>query len=213
MNLPGAKDFAVQVARDAGGKDLVGDLTVQNDEAIVIPLEVTWKSDARVKTSRQHATDIIAASKTWRKANGGKGPKEILYYGAFAGTEDWVSELKATLGYNTLLPEKYPQVKRAGLYAHASDKKQIEALAKRLKDPRDLRVLSFGDEIDLGGVNAKDANVQAQLPRLAQAARHHESGAGRGAGQSDARRYGEPAHRSGTRRSLPTTSALGTIAS
>src|SRR5947209_7764659 len=163
LNLPGAKEFTAQVARDAAGKDIVGDVTVQNDEAIVIPLEVTWKSDARVKSSRQHALEIIAASKTWRKANGGKPPKEILYYGAFAGTEDWVSDLKAALGYNTLLPDKYPQVRPAGLYAHASDAKQIETVAKQLKDPRDLRVLSFGDEIGLGGVDAKDPKVEARF--------------------------------------------------
>lgn len=163
LNVPGAKEFAVQVARDAGGRDIVGDVTVQNDEAIVIPLEVTWKGDARVKTSRQHAREIIAASKSWRRANGGKPPRDILYYGAFAGTEDWVAELKASLGYNTLLPDKYPQVRPAAVYAHASDRKQIEALAKQLKNPRDLRVLSFGDEIDLGGVDAKDAKVQERF--------------------------------------------------
>jgi hypothetical protein len=163
LSLPGAQEFAVQVARDVGGKDIVGDLLVQNGEAIVIPLEVTWKSDVRVKTSREHAREIIAASKGWRKANAGKPPQQILYYGAFAGTEEWVSDLKAALGYNTLLPEKYPQVRPAGLYAHAADRKQIEAAAKQLKDPRDLRVLSFGDEIDLGGVDAKDPKVQQRF--------------------------------------------------
>ncbi len=68
-------------------------------------------------------------------------------------------ELKATLGYNTLLPAKYPQVKAAGLHAHAATAPEIEALAKQLKDPADLRVLSFGDEIGLGGVDAKDPKV------------------------------------------------------
>jgi hypothetical protein len=160
LNLPGAKEFAVQVARDAGGKDLVGDLTVQTGEAIVVPLEVTWKGDAKVKTAREHAREIIAASKTWRRANGGKGPKEIFYYGAFAGTEPWVGELKAALGYNTLLPDQYEQVKPAGLYAHASSAAEIEAVAKKLKNPAELRVLSFGDEIALGSVDAKDPKVQ-----------------------------------------------------
>jgi hypothetical protein len=163
LSLPGAKEFAVQIARDAGGKDLVGDLTVEDGEAIVIPLEVTWKSDARVKTSREHAREIIAASKGWRRANGGKPPKDILWYGAFAGTEEWVSELKAALGYNTLLPDKYPQVKPAGLYAHAPGKAEIEALAKQLKQPQDLRVVSFGDEIGLGGVDPKDPKVQQRF--------------------------------------------------
>ncbi len=160
VTLPGAKEFAVQVARDEGGKDVVGDLTVQNGEAIVIPLEVTWKGDARVKTSRQHAREIIAASKAWRRANGGKRPKEILYYGAFAGTEDWVGELKAALGYNTLLPEPYDQVRPAGIYAHAHNAAEIEAAAKAVKDPRQVRVLSLGDEIGLGEVDVKDPKVQ-----------------------------------------------------
>jgi hypothetical protein len=159
LTLPGAKEFVVQMARDPGGKDIVGDVTVQNDEAIIIPLEVTWKSDARVKTAQQHAREIIAASKQWRKANAGKAPKDILFYGAFAGTEDWVAELKATLGYNTLLPEKYPQVKPAGLHAHSHNAAEIEAFAKQLKNPAELRVLSFGDEIGLGGVDAKDPKV------------------------------------------------------
>jgi hypothetical protein len=161
LTLAGAKEFDVQVARDAAGKDVVGDMKVQNGEAIVIPIDVTWKTDAKVKTSREHALEIMAASKSWRKANAGKRPKEILYYGAFTGTEDWVGDLKALLGYNTQLPAKYDQVKGADLFAHAGTAAEIQALAKRMKNPGDLRVLSFGDEIGLGGgVDAKDAKVQ-----------------------------------------------------
>jgi hypothetical protein len=163
LTLPGGKEFNVQVARDAAGKELVGDLTVHNGEAIVIPIDVTWRSDAKVKTSREHALELITASKSWRRANGGKPPKEILYYGAFAGTEDWVGDLKAVLGYNTLLPEKYEQVKPAELFAHAPAAADIQALAKRMKNPGDLRVLSFGDEIALGGVDPKDAKAQERF--------------------------------------------------
>jgi hypothetical protein len=163
LTLPGAKEFAVQFARDEAGKDLVGDLTVESGEAAVVPLEITWKADARVKTSRQHAREIIQESRKWRKANGGKKPKDILFYGAFAGTEDWVSELKATLGYNTLLPDRYEQVKPAGLYAHAQTAAEVEALAKKLKDPRELLVLSFGDEINLGGVDVKNPKVRERF--------------------------------------------------
>jgi hypothetical protein len=163
LSLAGAKAFAVQVARDADGKDLVGDLTVQDGEAIVVPLEVTWKKDAMVKTSQQHAREIIAASKTWRRANGGKPPRDILYYGAFAGGEPWVAELKAALGYNTQLPDSYPQVRPGGLHAHTHNAAEMEAFAKQLKDKANLRVLSLGDEIGLGGIDLKDPKVQTKF--------------------------------------------------
>src|SRR5207248_580980 len=63
----------------------------------------------------------------------------------------------------TMLPDKYDQVKPARLHAHAGSAAEIEALAKSLKNPGELRVLSFGDEISLGGVDAKDAKVQERF--------------------------------------------------
>ncbi|MBI3821092.1 MAG: hypothetical protein HY289_00255, partial [Planctomycetes bacterium] len=158
VNLPGAKEFGLQFARDEAGKDLVGDMKAISGEPVVVPIDITWNKDAKVRLSRDWANEIIKDSKTWRKANGGKKPKEILYYGAFSGNEDWVHELKATLGYNTMLPAKYEQVKRGGLHAHAHNIQQIEAYAKKA-DKDTLRVLSFGDEISLGNINYKDPKL------------------------------------------------------
>lgn len=169
LTLPGAKVFAVQFARDEAGKDLVGDLTVESGEAVAVPLEITWQKGARVKTSRQHAREIVAASKTWRRANGGKKPSKILYYGAFSGKEAWVGELKAALGYNTALPPQYDQVQRSGLHAHAHTPKQIRDFAARLQDRDNFLVLSFGDEISLGQVNFKDPKVQEKFRAWAKA--------------------------------------------
>jgi len=163
LSLGDKKDFAVQFARDAGGSDLVGDFTVSDGEWAVVPIEITWKKDARVRPAREHAREIIAASKGWRKASGGKKPKEILFYGAFSGTEDWVTDLKDALGYNTLLPDKYEHVARDGLHAHAGDAGAIKEFAAKLKDKDKFRVLSFGDEIGLGAINYKDPKNQAKF--------------------------------------------------
>src|SRR5206468_1054897 len=62
LTLPGAKEFEVQFARRQGGQDLVGDLKVLNGEAVLVPLEITWKKEARVKTSRELAQNIITLS-------------------------------------------------------------------------------------------------------------------------------------------------------
>jgi hypothetical protein len=163
LNLPNAVDFAVQAARDATGKDLVGDLKVSNGETIVVPLEITWKQEARVRTSRDHAQEIIAKCKQWRTANGGKKPKEILFYGAFGGKEDWVYALKDALGYNTLLPDQYDHVKRDGMHAHTHNPAEIRAFAAGLKDKEIFRILSFGDEISLGQINFADPQLQAKF--------------------------------------------------
>jgi hypothetical protein len=163
LSLGGTKEFGVQFSRTADGKNLVGDLKAVNGDAAVVPIDITWHKDAVVKTSRQHAREIIADSKTWRKLNGGKRPQEILYYGAFSGNEDWVHELKAALGYNTHLPDKYGPVKVSNLHAHAHNPAEIQAYAKTLKDKDRLRVLSFGDEISLGTINFKDAKLQEKF--------------------------------------------------
>src|SRR5262249_13954233 len=163
LSLPGAKVIYGQCARDAAGKDLVGDLKVQNGEAALVPLEITWKKDARVKTSRELAQHLMALSKKWRTANGGKKPKEILYYGAFGGKDDWVLALKDALGYNTLLPDKYDHVQRDGLHAHTHTPAEIQAFVKTLKDKEKLRVLSFGDEIGLGQINFKASKLQPKF--------------------------------------------------
>ena len=158
LTLGEADEFPVQVARDLEGKDLVGDLKVRNGEAINIPVEITWKKDARVRTSREHAKEVIALTKTWRKANGGKKPEQILFYGAFRGKGDWIMKLKDSLGYNTLLPDEYEHVKCDGLYAHAGNPDRIRKFAESLEDKESFRVLSFGDEIGLGRTKFDEEN-------------------------------------------------------
>jgi hypothetical protein len=163
LTLPGAQEIAVQFARDAAGKELVGDLKVSSGESVVVPLEITWQKDARVKASREHAREIIALSKKWRTANGGKKPKEILFYGAFGGSEGWVTDLKDALGYNTQLPDRYEHVKRDGLHAHVFGIEAIRKFAATLKDKDNFRVLSFGDEIALGEINYADPKLQTKF--------------------------------------------------
>ncbi len=72
VSLPGAKDFALQFARDEAGKDIVGDMKAISGEAVLVPIDVTWNKEARVKPSRDWAAEIIKESKTWRRANNGK---------------------------------------------------------------------------------------------------------------------------------------------
>lgn len=163
LNLGAGKEFQIQFARDAAGAQVVGDLTVNDKDTAVIPIDITWKKDAVVKTAKQHALEIIADSKKWRRSNGGKKPKEIAWYGAFSGTDDWVHDLKDALGYNTILPDKYDHLKRDGLHAHAHSIAEIQALAKRTPDKDKMRVISFGDEISLGRINYKDPKLNEKF--------------------------------------------------
>jgi len=163
LTLPNAATFPVQVARDAQGKDIVGDMTVQNGEAIVIPVDITWNNASRVITSREHAQALIDLCKTtWRTANGGRKPKEILYYGAFNGSAPWVWQLKDALGYNTQLPDQYEHNPIDGYYQHASSMDAVRTFAAGLGAKKaNFRVLSFGDEIAIGGPNLNDPAMQA----------------------------------------------------
>lgn len=166
LSLPGAtKAFAVQFARDAQGKQLVGDLTVSSGENVVVPIDVTWRDGARVRASRDWAEEITADSKKWRRANGGKKPEKIRFYGAFSGSEPWLMKFKDTLGYNTNLPDSYPQVKRAFVAQHFGSPQAIDGLAKSMKpgDKEKLRVVSFGDEISLGKINYGDKALNARF--------------------------------------------------
>jgi hypothetical protein len=165
LTLPEGGSFAVEFARDEAGKDLVGALTVTSGEAVVVPIDITWRKDARVKLSRALAEEILTESKKWRRANGGKKPEKVLFYGAFGGPEPWVWKLKDTLGYNTNLPDAYSQVKRAFVAAHHGSPDAIRTLAKMMsKDQKDrLRVISFGDEISLGKINYADPKMQAKF--------------------------------------------------
>ena len=161
LALPGAGKFKVQFARDAAGKDVVGDSEVQSGESVVVPIDVTWNPKARVLPSREHAVRLTAvARKEWRTANAGRKPEKILYYGAFAGQEQWLLDLKDVLGYNTQLPDKYQHVACDGYFAHIADPAGIAAFAAKLPDKSKFRVLSFGDEIGIGDINFGDPAMQ-----------------------------------------------------
>jgi len=166
LSIPNAATFPVQVARDVAGKDIVGDMTVQNGEAIVIPVDITWNKERKVRTSRECAQEITKLCKTWRTANGGKKPKEILYYGAFNGPM-WVAEMKDALGYNTVFDKdewkgnQYEHNPIDGYFQHIFDANAIRTFADKLGDKRaNFRVLSFGDEISVPDVNYNDPNLQ-----------------------------------------------------
>ena len=165
LTLSDAPEFAVQFSRDAAGKELCGDLTVHSGDPILVPLEITWKKDAVVKPSRAYAEELLTLSKKWRTANGGKKPKEIAFFGAFGGNEDWVHDLKDMLGYNTGLPSKYDQIKRDAVAAHYGSPDEIRKLAAAMKpeDKQRLNVVSFGDEIGLGRIDYADPKNQAKF--------------------------------------------------
>ena len=156
-------ELHVQFARDAEGKDLVGDLKLKSGETAYVPIDITWNRQATVKSSQQHAREILAESTKWRRANDGKKPKYIHFYGAFNGQEEWVHELKDRLGYNTTLPDKYEHLPRDRVFAHASSIAAIEALARTTKERDRLSVISFGDEIGLGKINFKDPKLNEKF--------------------------------------------------
>ena len=158
----GGGAIPVQVARDAEGKDLVGDLTVQGQESIVIPVDITWNKGRKVLTSREHAQALIqACRKDWRTANGGKKPQSLLYFGAFRGSAGWVSDLKDALGYNTGLPDSYTHVACDGYFAHTHSPAEINAFVPSIPDKSKFRVLSFGDEIGISDIDWNDPAMQA----------------------------------------------------
>lgn len=167
LDVPGAASIPVQFARDVSGKDLVGDLDVKPQSMVLIPLEITWKPGATVKTTAALAGELIARSKTWRTANGGKKPKEILFYGAFTPgpNEDWLYDLKDAMGYNTNLPERYDQVRKAAIPAHFGTTGEMKKLAADMKPPEKarLRAISLGDEIGLGQINFDDPKNQVKF--------------------------------------------------
>ena len=160
FELPGTKSIELQFARDDKGTAVVGDCKLSNKECAVVPIDITWRKDARVRPSRELAEEVITLSKKWRTANAGKKPKEILYYGAFSGQEEWVLRLKDALGYNTGLPDTFDHVACDGLHAHVYDVTGIKKFAETLKDKQKFRVLSFGDEISIGEIKYDDPKLQ-----------------------------------------------------
>jgi hypothetical protein len=161
LTLPDAQDVKTIFALDPGGKVLVSDLTiVANGKAVIIPIDITWNRDARVKSADFHQTHLRDTMPKWRKANGGKKPEKILFYGAFNKADVWVDGFKDKLGYNTLLPAEFKPVHRDGMHTHAHNPKEIENTAKTIKDKSKFRIMSFGDEIGLGTIDYKDAKLQ-----------------------------------------------------
>lgn len=160
VTLDGAGEIPVQVALDAAGKKIVGDLKVPNGESVYFPLDLVWAPGRQVRLSRDVAQDLIRLSRAgWRTASKSK-PEYILFYGAFQSAgRPWVNSLKDALGYNTLLPEPYAHVPIDGYYQHAASPGAIVRLAQTLETEgrRDrFRVCSFGDEIHIGQIDFND---------------------------------------------------------
>jgi len=166
FSAEGNGTLELQFALDAEGKTVVGDLKIPNGDPVVIPLDITWKTGAKVRASRDYAQELIGlAKKTWRTANGGKKPKELLYYGACNKMDtDWMPALKDALGYNTLLPDNYDHAPVDGYFQHASTPDAITKLAQSLGDKKaSFKVCSFGDEIHIGNINWDDAANQTKF--------------------------------------------------
>jgi len=66
-------------------------------EPVVVPIDITWNKDAKVRPSRDWAAEIIKTAKNLAPGQRRQEAQEILYYGAFSGNEDWVHELKAAI--------------------------------------------------------------------------------------------------------------------
>ena len=161
--LEGAETVRAQLARDPQGKDMVGEVTVPNGDTVTIPLNVTWNKDAEFIPSKENARRVIAKCKTeWRTANKGKKPQRIAYYGSFGGAGNWW-ELKDALGYNTHLPKKYDRISPHAMHTHSFGAQEITALAKRIRDKDEFRLLSFGDEISLGSIDFNDPEMQKEF--------------------------------------------------
>ncbi|MFO0870970.1 MAG: hypothetical protein U0935_18750 [Pirellulales bacterium] len=156
VGCPTAGEWAVELARDAAGRDPIAALAVSTGDTLVIPIDVTWNRAATVKTSRQHAEELVKLARTWRAANGGKKARELLFFGSFSGDERWVHDLHDVLGYNTHLPEGYEQTPWRGNHQHVFGIPAIRAYGAALKDKQRQRFISFGDEISLGQINFQD---------------------------------------------------------
>jgi hypothetical protein len=150
VSLANARGYTVQVARDADGEDLVGHMQIQDAGTVAIPIDITWNPDAKVITAREHTDKLVQLATTWRTANGGDKPKELLYFGAADP-----AKLRDALGFNTSLPDQYQHNPIDGFFAHAITKEQIQALADQLGDQKkNLRVLSFADESTIAYADA-----------------------------------------------------------
>jgi hypothetical protein len=148
----------VQIALDAGGRNLLGELSVPNAETIHVPIDITWNREKRLRLSMDLAADLIKkCCGEWRKAANHK-PRHIAFYGSFSRSDrPWAIQLKDALGYNTLLPDPYEHLPIDGYHQHLRNEDQIRKFAEGLGDAkRNFRVCSFGDEISLGKINFED---------------------------------------------------------
>ncbi|HVF09889.1 MAG TPA: hypothetical protein VNA16_03755, partial [Abditibacteriaceae bacterium] len=167
VTIEGAGIIPVQVARDAAGKDIAGDLKVPNGDAITVPKEVTWDKNAKVSTSRAHAARIIELSRKWRNTNNGQKPKQIAYFGGFRGNKEhpWIAELQDALRYNTGLPDKYENLQRHGWIGHVFGVDEVKKWAAGMteQDRARARIVSFGDEISLGEIDWASPEMQTKF--------------------------------------------------
>ena len=160
LTVEGASEIPVQLALDPEGKQIVGDVTVASGDvtqAVVIPMTITWNRDVQVKTTAQHAQELLKACRTeWRTANDGVKPQHLAYFG-HAGPP----ELKDGLGYNTLLSDDYDHLPVHGYHTHRRGKDGLKDLYDNSPDPAAHRVISFGDEISLGSIDYDDPQMNA----------------------------------------------------
>lgn len=165
FTVEGATAIPIQFALDAAGKTVVGDVTVANGDPVVIPTEITWDRTAVIKTSEQHAREIIESCRNdWRTANGGTKPQQIAYIGGLVNGAAWCDELKDAVGYNTVLPDKYDHLDVHGYHCHARGEEQLRVIHKETTDPASQLVISFGDEIGLGEIDFEDEELQKKFP-------------------------------------------------
>lgn len=159
MSIAGSSTIPLQIARNSSGTDLVGDFTLQNGEVVVVPVDITWNKNRRIRTSRQHAQHIIQLAKTeWRTANDGQKPKHLLYFGFINDNP----VLKDALGYNTELPDNFDHAKVHRYFTHTHNEDQITKLATDMTDKASFKVLSFGDESNVDYEKAKRMTALAK---------------------------------------------------
>lgn len=154
----GGKPLTVQVALDPRGRQMLGELSMQNGETIHFPLDIVWNKNSSLRLSREISADLVQQAKqNWRTASKAK-PKHIAFYGSFGrGGADYAIQLKDALGYNTQLPANYETLPVDGYHQHLRNEDQIRKYADALgKDRGRFRVCSFGDEISIGGINFED---------------------------------------------------------
>jgi hypothetical protein len=157
-----ANAFSVEFSRTADGSDPVGAATLNSSDVMNVPMTITWDTNAWVKPSRLLAQEIIALTNTWRTANNGNKPTNILFYGKLTGNSSLFSnELKNALGYNTYLPTQLQGVARCGMYEHCYSTNEIYSKIVSKLTPAEktnFLIVSLGDEISLGNFDFNSAN-------------------------------------------------------